>query len=769
MLNTNLFINFDGPKGRALFVAALAVSVWMLARYRRSLRQHAPSVRRSLLVLRGTTFLLISLLLAGARVEYRTVAPLRVLLGAAREEKALGASVAQGDVESDAMLRVAATLKGSGLEVVRDDEKAAEMDEGGGAFAAALLLTDGAMGAERARVEVERLMAASGGAPVNVLLNMEQSAGPRVSMESVAVAGRALRGVPVALRAVVHGRGMRGRESLVTVSDDAKVQASARVAWKTDDEWQTVSLEVVPKVAGWTDYVARIEAAGNEDGATLARSVALNAEERRMKVLFFEGEPTWEAKFIRRALEEAGLFDVDYFAQVSRAATAGVSEKTQEQEALKEPLSTKKSAESVKPPEARLHETLGSAARLDSYDCIIAGATPDALLSSTEAARLRAWTEQRGGGLVVLGSNAFAGSIASPQGKLYALLPAEVSARSLSSDAQSFSRGAPAGEDKSKGLALTPTEAGAGGALRGYLKARGEDAARLQGVLAGEGLRLSGLRAGASVLAVAGEANEQGVSESGVPLIAAARYGAGRVLLFAPSDSWRIRTNADDADSRAGNPFDALWQGVVLWSAEQKREPVVLDLSNESPAGGSFVTAELKARDASFAPLKIEKLSARVSPLFEDEEKQAAAREIAFAPDEREQSVWRARFPTPARGRWELRVDYAASGKTGSVSKQFTVFAPTTVEAGAARDTLERTARETGGELYGVADAKALAEKLRGSERRLEPVSRAWEMRTFWPLAIIISLLLSIEWLIKRLKGKRVKGEREKGKELRAA
>ncbi|MGA9997466.1 MAG: hypothetical protein WBP93_18750 [Pyrinomonadaceae bacterium] len=750
MYDTNLFINFDGHTGRAIFVAALAVSVWTLVRYRQSLHQETRAVRRSLLVLRGATLLLMSCLMAGARVEYQTVAPARVLLGVAHQERADADS--QENVKDDAVPRVIATLNGGGLDVVKEDENAAEIDESSRSFAAAILLTDGAMSAERARVAVEQLRKASGGAAVNVLLNMKRSSAPRVSVESVAVSGKALRGVPVAVRGVVHGRGMRGRESLLTVSDDAKVQSSARVLWKTDDEWQTVSLEVVPKVAGWMDYVARIEPAGNEEAATLSREFALKTEERRMRVLFFEGEPTWEAKFIRRALEASGLFEVDYLAQVSRAATAGVSEKTEEQEALKESESARKNVETAKLTEASLHETLSGPARLNSYDCIIVGATPDALLSSTEAARLRAWTERRGGGLIVLGSNAFAGSIAAPQGKLYALMPAEIDARGLTSDALTTSRSAPVSEDKQqRGVALTPTEKGAGGALRGYLKASETDAAVNASVLTGQGFRLSGLRAGASVLAVAGQANEEGVSEAGTPLIVAARYGAGRALVFAPADSWRIRTNANEAENKSNSPFDALWQGLVLWSSANANAPVILDLSAE----GNSVTAEINARDASFAPLKIEKLSAHVQPLFEDEEKQAAAQEIAFAPDENEQSVWRGRFQTPARGRWELQVDYVAGGKVGNVSKQFTVFALKSLEAGAARDTLQRTARETGGELYSIMDAKALAENLTGSKRHFEPVSRAWEMRTFWPLAIIISLLLSTEWLIRKAKVKR--------------
>src|SRR5438105_1850764 len=127
----------------------------------------------------------------------------------------------------------------------------------------------------------------------------------------------------------------------------------------------------------------------------------------------------------------------------------------------------------------RRHAALQSAARLNAYDCIIVGATENTLLSSAESARLREWVERRGGGLIVLGGNSFNGSIAAPGGKLYSLLPTEISAQGFVSQSEEISRGRPLEAEKARDhFFLTPTEEGAN-ALGGYLSASEETSAKV--------------------------------------------------------------------------------------------------------------------------------------------------------------------------------------------------------------------------------------------------------------------------------------------------
>lgn len=749
-------LNVDGSFGRALLVAALFISAYALVRYWRSLDARSGKVRYGLISLRALTLVLMSCALAGVRVEYESTASARVLVRIVSSGEAGAKSEAAG-ASSQTREQTMAALRAKGFEIVEtDDESGAQTaQEGDGSFVAGVWLTDGATSSTQARREVELTNAAAGGAPVFVVMNYPAGAESSVALESVAVLGRAVRGVPITVRAVVHARGMRGRESLLTISDDAKVQASARVAWTSDDERQAVTVSVVPKVAGWIDYSAKIEAANDEDAAHLARFFTLHVEERRQRVLFFESEPTWEAKFIRRALEQSGLFEVDYLAQVSRAATAGISEEAGEQ-SVEEPGATpaKKRSGGVGTPEAKLRAALQSATGLNAYDCVIVGATKNTLLSAAESVRLREWVLRRGGGLVVLGGNSFNGSIVAPNGKLYSLLPAEIGMQSFAAEAQEVSRGRPLEAEKTAGIvSLTPTEAGASSALSGYLDAS-ETAATKTATLTGQGFRLGGLRPGATVVAVAGQANAQGTNETGAALIAAMRYGAGRTLLFAPADSWRIRTSASNDENGAGGAFNALWQGIVLWTAAGARPPVEIVLSDDSPMEGSTITAEIRVRDASFTSLKIEKINARLQPLTEDAGDNSTGspqpREISFAPDSMGGNVWRARFTTPARGRFVLETEYAAGGRSGNIEKHFAVVAARAWERGAARDTLRRVSRESGGEMIDAADKDALVARLAAIPSGTETVRRAWELRSWWPLAFLIPLLLSTEWFLRR-------------------
>jgi hypothetical protein len=756
-------LGVDGSGGwRALAVAALAFSVFALSCYWRSLEQNARRTRLLLVSLRGASFLLLICALAGVRLDYESSSPAPVLVSYVRTQR-LSAEEEVNRPGRAAVEATLAALRGRGFEPIISTDaglvSTAQRSEG---FAAAILLTDAALGVADARREVEHATAAAGGAPVYVVTDLEQTDGPSVALWRVEVLGPPVRGVPVTLRCLVHGLGMRGHESLVTVSDTAKVESSVRVNWNNDDEWQVVTLEVVPKVEGWADYVARIEAAGGEAEALISRSLALYVEERRLRVLFFEGEPTWEAKFIRRALEQTGLFELDYFTQVSRAAASGVTteasadrQKENEENAgeANESGAGKTDSAGVS-PEARLHARLASAASLNTYDAIIVGATPNTMLSAAEAARLSSWVERRGGGLIILGGNSFAGSIAAPNGRLYTLLPTDIDPRSLASETQQVSRGAPLEAEKPRSqLALVPTEMGAGGALRGYMSA-GEGT--LSAALTGQGFSLRGLRAGATVLATAGQSGVSGQSDAGAPLVAAMRYGAGRVLLFAPADSWRIRTSASGAQDDTSGPFGALWQGLTMWAAEGARPQVELVLDEDSPALGQSVTAEIRVRDASFAPLKLERVKANLQPLAEEAGDAAATsdttgpQEILFAPDKREAGVWRAHFVAPARGRFSLAADYLSGKETGSTEKRFAVVAPSQTEAGAARDTLRRTARASGGELFAAAQLNSLMERLTAASHTKERTRRTWELRTAWPLALLIPLLLSTEWFTRR-------------------
>src|SRR6185503_15465046 len=135
-------------------------------------------------------------------------------------------------------------------------------------------------------------------------------------------------------------------------------------------------------------------------------SFSLDVRRGERKILFIENQPTWEGKFIRRALTENASITVDYFAEVSRDAVLN-----QQQSGI----------------ERNMHSILADFKQLARYDCVIAGPMDASMVSEREAQNINQFVERRGGGFVILGGNDFNGSILSASSRLANLCPATVS------------------------------------------------------------------------------------------------------------------------------------------------------------------------------------------------------------------------------------------------------------------------------------------------------------------------------------------------------
>jgi hypothetical protein len=129
------------------------------------------------------------------------------------------------------------------------------------------------------------------------------------------VAARALPQSKLTASVALLSYGLAGSKAKLSVRDAGKVLATQEVTLKGDGETQSETVVFNAGDAGPKSLEIGVEPVGGEANAAnnkVARQV--NVENRKPKILYFEGEPRWEYKFIRRALDD--YHDIELAAMV---------------------------------------------------------------------------------------------------------------------------------------------------------------------------------------------------------------------------------------------------------------------------------------------------------------------------------------------------------------------------------------------------------------------------------------------------------------------
>lgn len=717
-----LAISVDGGLGWILVaaapVAAVVVAIWA---WRATTIRDVPT-RAGIAVLRGLFVGLALALLADPSIT-RTVERLPRLLVRWSDGSGLELADAPGGATRRAALETALDRARSlGLEerfeLVDGTDEAVFQD--GSRLAGTLLLAADAAAIETFGPE-GRVLA---------IVPPRDTAIPDLSVLDVDVPARAASGAPVEAVATIRARGAAGRRIVVTLSDGARVARSAARDVTGADETFSIALGAVFQNVGWQKVT--VEAAGVTGEVSLSdnridRWIELESETRR--VLLVEGAPTWEGKFVRRALEKDPTLRVDYATSVSREAVVDVRTETGEA-----PTAGSKAAAAGAPS---LQSVLGDEKRLFAYDAIVIGPLDASALSDAVAERLVRFVDARGGGIVVLGGNAYAGSVLSSRGPLARLVPAEVPARALGrADAKvSTSDGS---------VVLAPANGFAGHPAFATL---GEDPVAVLGKLqklGGGYLRVGALAPGAEIIAV------DGSSPDGSPLVVAQRFGAGRVTLVAPSDTWRLSVGAAADLEDVSAKF---WTGLVGWTTAGARGVLRLQAQPTNVNAGVTARFVLDVRGKDWAPRSAARIeaSAELETAGSGRDGDVGAVAVRFVANAADPGRFVADVVLPGAGTWlvtatvdggdavSARVEVRAAGEAG-------VRPDPSVEAA-----VEAGLKLRGGALIRDGSAEALLE-VAGSSGPVVVSEASRPARGIW-WAFVLPLLFAGEAFLRRRAG----------------
>src|ERR1700730_4037426 len=204
-----------------------------------------------------------------------------------------------------------------------------------------------------------------------------------VEINEVAIAARALADSRLAARVSFHQSGYAGMKSTLTVRDGAKVLASREITFTGEGRIQTETIPFNAGSAGAKALEFSIDPLpGEQNRSNNAVTRLVNVVSDKRRVLYVEGEPRWEYKFIRRAEDDDRI--------VQLASMLRTTENKIYRQGINDP---KELAEGFP---ARAED-------LFSYQALIIGSVEAGYFTATQLDLIRQFVDRRGGGLLLLG------------------------------------------------------------------------------------------------------------------------------------------------------------------------------------------------------------------------------------------------------------------------------------------------------------------------------------------------------------------------------
>ena len=523
-----------------------------------------------------------------------------------------------------------------------------------------------------------------------------------VELGRVTVPRSALRGSSLVVDLVVSQTGLAGRTVPLHVEDGGRIIASQEIELPAGDEPVPVRVRFTLEEPGARRLKFRVPL---QDGELIAENneqeAVLVVRDGREKILYVEGEPRWEFKFLRRAV-----------AQDSNLQVVGL-QRTADNKYLRLDVD---SAGELYGGFPRTRE------ELFRYRAIVLGSIEASHFTHDQLQMIADFVAERGGGLLVLG-----GRLALAEGG-YAGTPV--------ADALPFALDARHARDTSYFAehAVRPTRAGL---QHPVLQIAGEGPA----AAAWEALppisrvnRVGALKPGATALLMGGDQ----------VVLAHQRYGRGLVLGLPVHDTWLWQTLTPLEDQS----HERLWRQLLRWLVSDVPEPVLASTASDRAAPGEPVRISALVNDDRFLRVNDGRVTAEVvTPLGE-------RTEVPLDWTLDQDGEYRGVYTPEDLGLHELRVRVERPEGTSLSAPAYVHVAESPAEFfGAQRRQalLRRIADETGGRYYDAAAATGLAEDVAYAGRGLTVP----EERELWdaPVLLLLTvLLLAAEWAWRRRK-----------------
>jgi uncharacterized membrane protein len=572
-----------------------------------------------------------------------------------------------------------------------------------------ILITDGAHNSDRPLTEsLVPLQAA--GVPVFTVGLGEEVVAPDIEMGRVEIPRSVLEGSALVVDVVVTQIGLGRRTVPIIVEDDLKILAEETVDLGPDGEPVVARISLKLEGEGPRRIHFRIPPqSGERVERNNARTVQIEVRGEREKILYLEGEPRFELKFMRRAVAD------DENIQLV------ILQRTAEGKFLRLEISDSTELQFGFP---------ASREELYHYRSLIIGSVEASFFAHDQLQMIADFVSERGGGLLMLG-----GRSAFAEGG-WAGTPVE--------EVMPVVLGEPAGGEEGffAEIVVKPTPAG----LAHAAVQLGED---------GEGVSerwdslppvtivnpISEVRLGATVLLTG---TSPDLPDDQV-VLAFQRYGRGKSIAMTVQDSWLWQMIPALEDQS----HETFWKQVLRWLIDGVPESVEVVTDQEQVEPGESVRIIATVGDSTYIEVNDASVTARItspSGLIE---------EVPVEWTVERDGEYVVEFRPSELGEYEVEITAERDGNTLGSDRTYLYTAASDEEYfGANRhtQTLRRIADETGGQFYTPEDVASLPDDIRITGAGVTLV----EQMALWDMPFLFFLMLTLmgaEWGFRRLRG----------------
>ena len=498
-------------------------------------------------------------------------------------------------------------------------------------------------------------------------------------------------------------RGFAGQKARLVVRENGKTLATQDTVIKADGMQQTETLVFNAGVAGTRVLQASVEPlAGETNAKNNAVTRLIQVDSSKPRILYIEGEPKWEFKFIRRAMEE------------DRSVELVTMLRTTQNKIYRQGVKDSKELEDGFP--VKVDELFG-------FQGLIVGGVEAGYFNAAQQELIKLFVDRRGGGLLMLGGRAGLAEGGYAQTPLAEVLPLTLPDRK--------------GTFVRDPAYVSLTKFGRDSLICRLVENLDKNEERWKKLPYLANFQDPGIpKPGATVLA------DMKVGNQTMPFLTTQNYGRGRTAVIASAGTWRWQMTQPVEDKT----HEMFWQQMLRWLVQATPGQVVASTPKTVLSDETKMQLRAEVRDKNFMPTADADVEARVMGPG------GAGSIVPMAPDPLTAGLYTASWNADKAGSYVVEVMVKRAGQ--ELGRDVVTFlredgVAENFRAEQNRELLERLASDTGGKYYRPEDAKHLPVEIAYSEAGIS----AKETKDLWNMPVFFLLLIAlrtVEWLLRR-------------------